>query len=130
MPFRCPQCRSEASLEITAALELPPDSRSDEIALQVVGCRMCGFRGLAVYEESRRGSLERDDFSHIGYRVSPDAVESVLAAIRSCPQPGNVRCKCEAHTALSRKDVYGVWQGLLEMQHGQTFGMRLAHGTS
>jgi hypothetical protein len=128
MPFRCPQCHTRYSLEITASMEFPPDRRSGEIALQVVGCCACPFRGLAVYAESRSGSTERDDFEHIGYWVSPDAVEKVLAAIQSCPNPHNPRCTCDAHTRLGEKDVYGMWSGLLEMKQGHTFSMRLFLG--
>ena len=55
MSFACPECLTK-SLKITAKLELPPDSRSDEITVQVVACSRCGFAGVAVYEESRRGA--------------------------------------------------------------------------
>lgn len=57
MAFICPQCFGKGTLEIKVSMQLPSDSRSDEIALQTVGCSQCGFQGLAVYEESRRGTL-------------------------------------------------------------------------
>lgn len=126
MPFRCPQCKNLSSLEITKSLELPPDSRSDEITLQVVECDACGFCGLAVYEESRHGFLESEAWQHVGYWVSRDAVESVRAAIQSCPNPFQANCKCEVHTSLSQTDMHGVWKGLLEMERAHTFLMRLA----
>jgi len=69
MPFRCPDCLSPNGLEVGAAIQLPPDSRSDEFYLQLVRCRQCGFRGAAVYEESRRGALDADDWSHTGYHL-------------------------------------------------------------
>ncbi len=68
MPFQCPEC-STKTLKITHKLELPPDSRSDEITLQIIECSGCGFGGIAVYEESRRGALDDDSFDHTGYRV-------------------------------------------------------------
>jgi hypothetical protein len=126
-PFRCPQCQTRDSLEIAASIELPPDRQSGEIALQVVGCSACPFRGLAVYEDARGSVIESESWSHIGYWVSPDAVESVLGAIRCCPDPLNPRCQCPSHTALGQKDVQGIWKGLLEMQTGHTFWMRLAY---
>lgn len=126
MPFRCPQCLTRDSLEIIAGLELPPDSRSDELTLQVVACKACSFRGLAVYEESRRGYLEMSSYHHIGYWVSPDAVESVLKAIRACPDPFNGRCECDSHLSLGKKDIHGMWSGLVELERGHTFLMRLA----
>jgi hypothetical protein len=128
MSFRCPQCHTFDSLNITESIELPPDRTHDEIALQVVDCSACAFRGLVVYSESRSASLERDDFEHIGYWVSPDAIQAVLAAIHSCPQPRNPRCGCAAHTLLGQKDVYGVWSGLLELKLSHTFSMRLYAG--
>lgn len=126
MAFRCPQCLTRDSLEIAWALELPPDSLSEEISLQVVTCGVCKFRGLAVYEESRRGDPEVDTWQHIGYWVSPDSVDSIIDAIHACPDPHNPHCRCEAHLSLARKDVRGVWHGLVEMERGHTFLMRLA----
>ena len=36
MSFNCPKCKSAGSLTVSYSIELPPDSRSDEIALQLV----------------------------------------------------------------------------------------------
>jgi hypothetical protein len=126
MPFRCPQCFTRDSLEITASIELPPGSQSDELALQVVSCNQCQFRGLAVYEESGWGRLERDTWEHIGYWASPDAVEGVLKAIQSFPDPLNSRCPCPSHAELGNRQINGIWKGLVEMERGHTFLMRLA----
>ena len=125
MPFRCPQCQTVDSLEIGFSIELPPDRNSDEISLQVVMCSVCSFRALAVYEEFCHSSAEAASFTHIGYRVSRDAVDSVLAAIQSCPDPYNPHCSCPAHTSLGQQDVYKEWSGLLELERGRTFSMRL-----
>ena len=43
MSFVCPECRG-ASLEIGPRMQLPSDSRSDDIAVQVVQCARCDFR--------------------------------------------------------------------------------------
>jgi hypothetical protein len=126
MPFRCPQCFVRNSLEISLSIELPPDRQSEEIALQVVVCSACYFKGLAVYAEGRGDCPESESWQHIGYWVSPDAVESVRQAIVSCPNPRDPRCACAAHAGLGQKDLRGVWAGLLEMQRGHTFAMRLA----
>lgn len=125
MPFRCPQCKSIDTLEITASIDLPPDRRSTDISLQVVVCSACNFRGLAVYEECRSGGPSGEEGQHIGYWVSPDAVDLVLQAIASCPSPHNDRCTCQAHTELSNRDVSSVWRGLIEIERGHTFLMRL-----
>ena len=128
MSFRCPQCKTRDSLEIISILELPPDAHSGEIALQVVECSACQFRGLAVYEEGRDSVPESESWAHTGYWVSPDAVESVLLATGQCPEPHNPQCRCSSHQALGKKDVYGIWRGLLEMERAHTFTMRLAAG--
>ena len=128
MSFRCPQCLTVDSLEITLAIDLPLDRRHDEISLQVVACSACKFQGLAVYEEARGNTLAREEWTHIGYRVSPDAIESVKAAINSCSAPHNPHCGCAAHTSLGEKNPYGLWCGLLELKSGRTFAMRMHLG--
>jgi hypothetical protein len=128
MSFRCPQCLTCNSLEITLSIELLPDRRTDEISLQVVSCSACNFRGLAVYEEARHARSDAESWAHIGYWVSPDAVESVSAAIRSCPNPFDSRCTCASHIGLGEQDVYGKWRGLLELERGHTFKMRIFFG--
>jgi len=112
MAFQCPACRSPGSLQITSSIELPPDSRSDEIALQVVACARCGFRAAAVYEESRRGSLDSEAVDHVGHRVTGEALRSLAARIDACPEPGNPGCGCASHRQLGRTDDAGRWRGL------------------
>mgnify|MGYP001769854111 FL=1 len=128
MAFRCPQCKTRDSLQIVLSMDLPPDRMSEELSLQVVACRDCGFRGLAVYEVARGDCPESESWKHIGYWGSPDAVDSISAAIRSCPEPRNPRCACEFHASLGKKDLRGLWSGLLEMERGHTFAMRLFLG--
>jgi hypothetical protein len=114
MPFACPECGTSSSLRITSSIELPPDSRSDEIALQIVACARCGFRAAAAYEESRRGSLDFEAVDHRGYRVSREALDSLIARIDACPEPSNRGCGCESHRELGRTDDGGRWCGLAE----------------
>ena len=110
MAFRCPECQGP-SLALTHGLELPPDGRSVETTLQVVRCAKCNFAGLAVYEESRRGSLKSSSFHHLGYRCSPATVEWIVEFIQQCPAPGSGRCRCPTHLTLgSTQD--GIWRGL------------------
>jgi hypothetical protein len=114
MPFACPNCGTPSSLRITSSIELPPDSRSDEIALQIVACARCGFRGAAVYEESRRGSLDSEAVDHRGYRVPAESLNSLIAQIGACPDPANRGCGCESHRTLGRTDDAGRWSGMPE----------------
>jgi hypothetical protein len=83
-------------------MQLPPDARSDEITLQVLECSRCPFKGLGVYEESRRGALETVAWEHTGYLIGGDGVAQVAEAIRHCPDPFNSRCECSAHEKFTR----------------------------
>ncbi|MBN1873039.1 MAG: hypothetical protein JXA33_02340 [Anaerolineae bacterium] len=123
MTFICPQCKVGA-LRITASIELPPDSRSDEITLQIVNCACCKFNGIAVYEESRRGAS--DTFHHTGYGLSAQEIKSLHATIKQCPQPKNPDCTCTAHQKLGHKNSYGQWDLLDDMACQTTFVMYIA----
>jgi hypothetical protein len=125
MAFRCPQCFSPGSLQIIQSIELPNDRQWDEISLQAIRCSVCDFCGLAVYSELVSGA-ETDSWQHVGYWVSHDAFQSVMTAIQTCPNPQDRLCKYTAHTNLGRRDVHGLWRGLLELECGHTFSMRLA----
>jgi len=124
MSYLCPQCTNPKSLRIISRLELPPDSRSDEITLQVVECSRCNFAGIAVYEESRRGALGDDHFDHYGYFVDKSDLMTLKNAINKCPKPGNWRCKCAAHRRFGGKDEIGRWNGLGDIRHDRPFGMQ------
>jgi hypothetical protein len=121
VPFVCPDCSRRGSLKITLSIELPPDSRSDEITLQIVDCSDCGFEGIAVYEESRRGALDSESFSHTGYRLSKSELANLGKAIRSCPDRKNRRCRCPAHRRLSRTDAAGRWVALRDLEATDAF---------
>ncbi|MCB9418243.1 MAG: hypothetical protein H6667_00445 [Ardenticatenaceae bacterium] len=94
-------------MTITQSIELPPDGRSDEIALQIVKCKGCGFRGTAVYEESRRGAEE--SWHHVGYIVPKASVTRLSKLIRRCPSRKNARCDCAVHKELGQTNEYGIW---------------------
>lgn len=111
---------------IELSLALPPDSRSDEIDLQTVTCRQCGFRGAAVYEESRRGALEQESWEHTGYRLADRELDELAALIGSCPDGANPRCGCASHLALGRADESGRWQSPAGLDWRQAFPMQLA----
>lgn len=106
MPFICPECQAN-SLAITQSIELPPDGRSDEIALQIVKCGGCGFRGTAVYEESRRGAEE--SWHHQGYFAPQTGITRLSKLIRQCPSSKNGRCQCASHQTLGQMNEYGIW---------------------
>ena len=82
MGLQCPKCLNY-SLKITDKLELPPDSHSDEITLQVIRCDQCSFEGIAIYEESRRGNLNDYSYNHTGYEVSIKALNQIKSVIKN-----------------------------------------------
>ena len=112
MSFRCPECSNPSSLKIKKSIELPPDSRSDEITLQLVNCTNCSFRGIAVYEESRRGRLGEESFNHIGYYTDDQSFERLDTLIKNCPIPKNKKCDCDSHQQLGSRNQSGRFVGL------------------
>lgn len=110
MPFICPEC-SGRRLRIVSSLELGPDSWWDEITLQVVECPDCGFRGAAVYEESRRGALDSEAWNHRGLRLDEAPLRKLVEDVAACPAPRNSDCRCATHQKWARADATGRWAG-------------------
>ncbi len=108
MGFHCPACKNK-SLKINEWIELPVDARSDEITLQVISCGICNFNGLAVYEESRRGSLDSEMIDHYGYTLDRRELKEIKSLIIRCPESANPHCVCESHKMLNQRDAYGRW---------------------
>jgi len=77
MAFECPAC-GDPKLEIRFSLELPPQDDDDEITLQTLKCAGCGFYGVAVYRESRYGSLSPESWRHQGYPVDDETAGATL----------------------------------------------------
>ena len=122
--FQCPNCRSVPnSLRIQRTIALPSDSRSDEISLQILRCKGCGFRAVAVYEESRRGSLGSESWSHQGFELALPDLQAIRRMIRACPDDSNPRCTCPSHQVLGRRDRSGRWEGLGGMSIQRSFNL-------
>lgn len=124
MSLLCPRC-TERTLEIETFLELPPDNRSDEITVQIIGCQRCGLAGVAVYEESRRGGLGQESVDHAGYEVSEVELERLREKIASCPAPADARCSCATHREIGRQDAAGRWRGLEGLLLGERFAIQI-----
>lgn len=73
MSFLCPQCK-KYTLEIKKTIKAVPGSMDDEKSIQLIACP-CGFEGIAVYEESRRGA--ESVFNHDGYVAPTDLVSKL-----------------------------------------------------
>ncbi|MEW6208229.1 MAG: hypothetical protein AB1631_07670 [Acidobacteriota bacterium] len=123
--FFCPECQGAGSLDIASVIDIESDSRSDEIALQVVECAACGFCGIAVYEESRRGSLDSECTDHYGYRMDEADLELLTALISRCPRPRDPSCECRTHLTLNRRNQSGRWNALDDFKTTGYFTMRL-----
>jgi hypothetical protein len=123
MAFTCPNCGFPKVLKIELSITLPPDSRSDDIILQIVRCDRCRLRGAAVYEESRRGASESWD--HRGYIINENTLEWLSSLINSCPNQKNKKCRCPAHRKLAKKDQNGRWIIPEGFSWEKSFPMRL-----
>lgn len=124
MSFRCPEC-TKKTLKIVESLEILPDSRSDEITLQVICCDSCNFQGLAIYEESRRGRLMSESVDHYGYSLDDKDLKEVRSLIRRCPELTNSWCLCNSHQKLNERDESGRWKRPGNVSDQKTFSMDL-----
>jgi hypothetical protein len=125
--FLCPQCGA-FGLKVVKAMDLPPDSRSDDVMLQIIECNSCSFKGLALYEESRRGGMDDESFDHTGFWVSDEAVSEVEDIFSLCSSLGDKRCNCIGHKrAVAATSTGKKWRLALLDQYGceQTFVMKL-----
>lgn len=124
--FVCPKCSALGTLRITQSITLPPDSRSDDIIIQIVKCGACDFRGAAIYQESRRGSLDSENWEHIGYHVRDVQLDVLMAVMAGCPNPGSTRCSCQVHSLLGQRKSDGRWRRPAGFDEQRTFPMHRA----
>jgi hypothetical protein len=123
MPFECPAC-DDPKLEISFSLELPPQGDDDEITLQTLKCAGCGFNGVAVYRESRHGSLDSESWNHNGYPIDDSYLERLYEALLLCPKPSNKHCPCPTHVAFAQQNWVAPAHLRIDME--RRFEMRLA----
>jgi len=125
MNFECPACGA-GSLAITCSIELPAElsSGSDELTLQTVACGICSFRGIAIYEESRRGSSE--NVHHHCFAAAISEVDALSALVARCPARSRPRCSCEAHQLVGSQYAQGRWHPASQTVEGETFPMLIA----
>lgn len=80
MNWICPNCRKPTA-EVTHSAEVGPDGDDDEVTVQLVKCGDCNFSGIAVYRENRRGRLDSEHWRHDGYRLAPNDMTQLQAAL-------------------------------------------------
>lgn len=124
MGLVCPNCGNAGSLQIESSMEIPPDSRSDEITVQLLACSNCEFQGVGVYEESRRGGFDDESVDHYGYDLDIDEWKRLAKIIRACPKPRDKKCACTGHKKLNVRNQYGRWSGLDAFELGAHFNVR------
>jgi hypothetical protein len=125
MPFICPQCLRADSLHTKAAIELRSDNRSDEISMQLVSCLACDFTGLIVYEESRRGALDSENYDLQGWHVDPKTYRDLMDQMNGCVVSSNSRCECETHRRFGQQDQQGRWVGPPLPPNSQAFAVQM-----
>ena len=122
MHWNCPKCQ-DRKLEAhpTKVLQLDGDAWSDEISLQLAVCQSCCQQFVLVYQESRRGSLDSDCFSHEGYWLDSQTAAELERWVTLCPDRHSSLCRCCAHVHFSRVDSAGRWLGLAGFSVGPHF---------
>ena len=125
--FICPRCE-EPTLAISHALSLGADCRSDEIRIQAIACAACAFRGVAAYEESRRGSLDSESWDHRGSGLTQGEHDALVQLIEACPDPGNERCGCDSHNTLGQRDGRDRWMRLSGLKLQAPFAFFMQRG--
>ena len=123
MGFVCPGCNQPGGLAIGKRMELPSDSRSDEITVQLIRCQSCDFRGVAIYEESRRGGLDDESIDHRGYKLDKAEWTRLNKLVAACPHPRDPKCGCKSHIQLGWRNEYGRWNRLEGFGLGGEFNM-------
>jgi hypothetical protein len=111
MTIQCPTCKPVA-MHLVRSMELPPDSRSDEVTLSLYECGRCGCRAATVYEESRRGAMDDDSYHVDGFLLAEADYDLLRRIVGRCPAPSARQCTCPAHAILSRTGASGAWDGL------------------
>ena len=124
MAFVCPRCLG-VTMTIEHSLELPSDSRSDEIEVQTLKCSKCGFAGLGVYEESRRGGLDSESVDHRGYIIDDSTLASIVKMIKQCPKPKMYNCRCRIHRSFGCVNEFGRWNWLEKIPNKETFKLQI-----
>ena len=60
---------ASSGFTIIESIQLPPDNRSDDIFIQRIENSTTGEKGMAIYEESRRGGFDSEHWHHRGYML-------------------------------------------------------------
>lgn len=125
MAYQCPECGRSASLQIVHSIVLPPDSRSDDILLQIIRCDRCRFSGVAIYEESRRSRFDSESWEHRGYQIDDRDLAHLKTLLAICPSRKDKGCHCLAHQELGKTNEYGRWQPPFDADWRKSFPIHI-----
>lgn len=84
--FYCPSCDQHDVLIINTTVDIPEHTQYDEVCVQSIQCLSCDKHGMAVYEESRRGSLQDESVNHFGYWLEPESQINLDRLLKSCQE--------------------------------------------
>lgn len=115
MTFECPACK-KGGLAIQLSMELMPGPDDDDVTLQTIACGACGFKGIAIYRESRHGALGSERWHHHGYAMSEKSLDAIMDALAKCADPRNRRCGCETHAALGGRNWTDLSQNGIDVE--------------
>ncbi|KKW42924.1 MAG: hypothetical protein UY92_C0002G0041 [Candidatus Magasanikbacteria bacterium GW2011_GWA2_56_11] len=82
--FWCPHCETSRSLRILQSVDIGAAGNFDEVAIQSIECDRCGKRGMAIYEESRRGALDDESVAHTGYWLDRETAVHIGLLLSAC----------------------------------------------
>lgn len=114
MAFECPSCHEARSLAVVKRVEVKPPAPSVETSVQLVECKDCHFKALALYQESGADAAESEVVSHRGYSLDAAGFEVLSQIIKDCPDRLNRRCRCPSHVKLDEFASSGKWPGKSE----------------
>ncbi len=101
-PIRCSQCGREIDLEKIEGFvpSISGGIMGDEYIESYYLCTHCDVYTIEVIHDRFLGE---EDVSLRG-PVSKSEAEAKIDLIRRCPEPGNKKCRCEAH-----RSYFGRW---------------------
>lgn len=118
--FWCPKTNGY-TLEIVHSVSVTPTNplSSDEL-IQTVQCSESGFRGIALYAESRAGALEDDAPNHDAFAVDDESYAAANELLEKIEQ-GDERAKITLQTLYETRFADGPirikWNSIFPMKY-------------
>jgi hypothetical protein len=91
----------QTALRVLDIIELPSDSRSDEITIKI-----------------------DEAFSHFGFQIPKNEFNQIRSLISKCPSKKNVRYDSKSHQLLEMENQNGLWIDMSPYQLSGQFWIR------